>query len=208
MAEFVRHFLCFPSNHLVSYCWARLYRTEIIKKYGVVANEEMHLFEDLVFNLEYLKYASSVIFVNRHLYDYVMHNEHVSASMAVLDAHRLLRDMEIFSREVAGFLEAELLQADIDREIGHALSHYAIIFIIRSCRLVSWINWREIYRQISELVASPFFQGCLRHYAPRADQSRLLPRLMRYKLIGFIILVGYYKAVRRYGKFTGNSTSA
>ena len=56
----------------------------------------MRLFEDFVFNVEYLQYAERVAFVNAPLYIYVMHQSHVSLSMSIINSESLLHDMHIF----------------------------------------------------------------------------------------------------------------
>ncbi|MBI4652212.1 glycosyltransferase family 2 protein [Candidatus Desantisbacteria bacterium] len=53
IGNYVRHFFKHPSNHLISYCWGRLYKLSIIKNNNIFSNENMRLFEDFVFNLEY-----------------------------------------------------------------------------------------------------------------------------------------------------------
>lgn len=217
--NYLRHFLKHPSNHLMSYCWARLYKTSIIKNNNIVANEKMRLFEDLIFNLEFLKHTQTTIFINRSIYNYVLHNNHISASMAVLDSTSLIHDMEIFHREIKNFLQQKtaalttrssnfvdinISPEKIEQEIGHALIHYAIIFIVRSCRQVNQNNRELIQTEISRLIDAPIIRMSLNHYRPTKGNSRLLPLLMKTRQTTLIIHLGSYKAHRRYGKFRKN----
>ncbi len=203
---------------MISYCWARLYRASIIKDNNISANEDMHLFEDLVFNLEYLKHTRTTIFINQSIYNYVMHNSHISASMAIINADSLLHDMAIFHKKVGDFLQKrsdEITQPDdstaqntsqekIEQEIGHALIHYAIIFIVRSCRMVTRENRKLIHKEIAKLINTQLVQTCLNYYRPTKGNSRLLPLLMKAKQANLIILLSNYKARRRYGKLQEN----
>jgi hypothetical protein len=201
---YLRHFLKHPSNHLISYCWARLYKLSIIRDNRIAADENMRLFEDLVFNLEYLKHTREMVFVNEALYTYTMHNSHVSASMAIINAESLLHDMNVFKEKTSEFLQ----QADVDapigmaieKEIGHALMHYLIIFLVRSCRLVSSQNRRKIYTEIEKIVSAQILRDCLRYYSPSKGNSRILPWLMKLQWNDLIIYVCRHKAYKRYGR--------
>jgi glycosyltransferase involved in cell wall biosynthesis len=201
---YARHFLKHPSNHLISYCWARLYKLSVIRNHGIVADEDMRLFEDLVFNLEYLKHAQKMIFVNEPVYTYTMHNHHVSASMAIIHADRLLHDMDVFRARMSKFFQRPDVGApegmDIQKEIGHALMHYLIIFLVRSCRLVSRQNRRNLYAEIEKILGARILAECLRHYSPSKGNSRVLPWLMKRKWIDPLIEVCRHKAYKRYGR--------
>jgi len=137
VVSYLRHFLKHPSNHLISYCWGRLYKLSIIKENSIFAPEGMRLFEDFIFNLKYLNYSKKPVLVNQPLYNYCMNNNRISASMAIINADSLLHDMKAFKSGAADFLQNRasqtISQVEIDREIGHALIHYLIIFMVRSC---------------------------------------------------------------------------
>jgi hypothetical protein len=164
----------------------------------------MRLFEDLVFNLEYLKHANEVAFVNEPLHIYVMHESHVSASMAILDANSLLNDMGIFKEKTSEFLlqksGGELSNDEIQKEIGHALVHYAIIFLVRTCRLYSSGNRKKIHDEVKKLITSTLFRECISCYSPSGKNSRLLPLLMKLNLIDLLIWICKHKAYKRYGR--------
>lgn len=208
MVDYTRQFLQNPSNHLISYCWARLYKLSILKEHNVSGNEEMHLFEDLVLNLEYLTHARTLAFINRPLYIYAMHNNHMSASMAILNADSLLHDMALFKEKVNRFLVAKsggtLPRKTIQKEIGSALVHYAIIFMVRSCRWVNRKNQKEIYCQIKKLVTAPLFKQSLASYTPTGKNSRILPLFIKFNLIYLLMVICRFKAIKRYGPIKDN----
>lgn len=203
VAGYVRHFLKHPSNHLISYCWGRLYKLSVIKNNNISANEEMRLFEDLVFNLEYLRHAGEIVFVNKPLYAYVMHNNYVSASMGIFDADSLAHDMNAFKTRATDFLSGTAGGGEISeikKEVAHALIHYAIIFLVRSCRSVTGSNEEKIHTEISRIINAPVVAESLPYYSPSTGNSRILPLLMRLKLVNLIILYCRYKARKRYGR--------
>jgi len=201
--EYIRHFFRYPSNHLISYCWARLYKTSIIKKYQIKANSEMRLFEDFVLNLEYLKHTEKLIFVNKPVYNYVMHNSHLSASMGILNSKRLLYDMEIFKEKVESYFnkyKTEYSEFQIKKEIAHTLMHYLIIFFIRSCRDIRGNNFEKIKTEFKSMLDSRIFSESIPLYNPSKGNSKLIPFLMKLKQIKLLILVCNKRAVKRYGK--------
>lgn len=204
IVSYVRHFLRCPSNHLISYCWARLYKTAIIKENNIFSNENMRLFEDFVFNLQYLRHSKKIVFINEPLYIYTMNSNHVSASMSIVNAGSLLHDMSVFKTEAREFLElantGDLSAFNINKEIGHALTHYVIIFLVRSCRQVAGHNRKKIYNEVDKLVNAPILKESLRYYTPSKGNTRILPVLMKLKLVNLIIFVCKHKAYKRYGK--------
>jgi len=204
IAEYVRHFLNHPSNHLISYCWARLYKLSIIKENSIFANEDMRLFEDFVFNLEYLKHTNKIVFVNESLYTYVMHDTHVSASMVIINSDSLLHDMNVFKRKASEFFQLAdtdtMNISDIKKEIGHALIHYVIIFMIRSCRQITKDNRKRISNEIYKMVNSSIFRDSLQYYSPSKGNSRILPLLMKLRTVGLLMFFCNYRANKRYGK--------
>jgi glycosyltransferase involved in cell wall biosynthesis len=206
IVNYVRHFLKHPSNHLISYCWARLYKLSVIKNNGIFANEDMRLFEDFVFNLDYLKYTNKIVFLNESLYIYTMHSSHISASMAIVNSDSLLHDMQVFKIKAGEFLQQKnagkgntLSKTTIKQEIGHALIHYVIIFLIRSCRLLNKNNRNIIYREIEKLINSEILKDSLQYYSPSKGNSKVLPLLMKHKLIDLMMDYCQYRAYKRYG---------
>jgi len=203
ISDFVVHFLFNPSNHLASYCWARLYRADIIKKYSISADGSMRLFEDYVFNLEYFQHIRKAIFINQPLYVYVMQNSHMSASMGIIDTASLLHDMEIFRDKTIGFFSSPGQRenlAKIKKGIGHALSHYSIIFMIRACRFLNRNNYQKVYLAIKDLLHSQIFQASLENYHAKGKDSRLIPILARLRMTKLLLEVCRWKAYKRYGR--------
>lgn len=201
---YVRHFLKHPSNHLISYCWGRLYRLSIIRENLIAFDESMRLFEDFVFNLEYLKHTRETLFVNKPLYTYTMRPNHVSASMAVVNGESLLHDMNVFKVKTGEFLlgagESSVTEIQARREIGHALTHYVIIFLIRTCRQMTRDNRRTIHNEIGKIISHPLLKSCLKSYTPQKGNSRILPWLMKLGMVELIMLTCRRKAHKRYGK--------
>ena len=56
--------------HLINSPCCRLYNKDILKKNNILFKKDLSLGEDLLFNLEYLKYVNNVYIVNKDLYYY------------------------------------------------------------------------------------------------------------------------------------------
>jgi len=189
--KYVEHFLDNPSGHLISFCWARLYKADIIKKYNIRADASMKLFEDYNFNLKYLEHSKFTTYINKPLYTHIIHNS-MTASMILLNTKQMLHDMKIFKKESLRIFKDT-------KKIHHALIHYLFIFIIRTCRWITIQNLKNIYKEIKDMINSPLFIECLQDYVPKKNNSRILPILIRYRLTKLVIVYCKFKAYRRYG---------
>jgi len=209
LLDYVRHFLNHPSNHLVSYCWGRLYRRAIIVEHAIVADESMHLFEDFAFNLAFLCQTRRLIFVNQPVYIYVLRSDHTSASMSILNAASLTNDMRTFLAIVERFATAlalpERLWRMLRQEAAHTLIHYAIIFIIRTCRQITPNNREHIEKEVALLLEASVIREALPFYRFRPGTSLLIPLLMRLKLVRLLAVVAKTRGIERYGKMKRQS---
>lgn len=66
-AEFVHGLMRFNYDNAN---WNKLFKASIIREQQLRFNEDMHIWEDLLFNLQYLQYVSKVVIVAKPLYNY------------------------------------------------------------------------------------------------------------------------------------------
>ncbi len=194
--KYIEHFLDNPSGHLISFCWARLYKRNIIKKYNIKANESMKLFEDYNFNLKYLEHTKFTLYIDIPLYTHIIPNS-MTASMVILNTNQMLHDMEIFKCESLKYFKNV-------KKIHHALIHYLFIFIIRTCRWINIKNIKTIYKEIKEMINSTLFIECLQDYVPKENNSKILPFLIKYKFTILVIIYCKFKSFKRYGRIKMN----
>ena len=177
---------------IFNYTWGKLFRSSIIRNNNLRFDTTLRVFEDLAFNFEYLKYATTVYYVRQRIYTYFCDNP------ASADTKMWQRPLgfEVAIRSIGGYLERSGLEASvIEREIGQACVSFAIRIMVRCCARAG--HWRQSYRVVRELIQDPEIRRNLNHYTPMPGDSRILPILMRLNLAWPVIIVCKYKTHRR-----------
>ncbi len=201
--DYVRHYLRNPSSHAISYCWGKLFKLSIIKDNNIVINEGMYSLEDTIFMLKYLQHANNAVFVNKALYTYVLYDNPMSASMVISSVDTMLNDLAMFKAETINFFhiisKITPNKVAVNKEIGRALANYFIIFIIRACRNVTKATRKKTNDYVSKIINAPLFIESMRHYSPLKGNSKILPLLLRLKLVRLAVLYSEHRARKRYG---------
>ena len=111
-----------------------------------------------------------------------MHNDCATASMGIINGKNLLHDMQIFKNKVNEFFQLLQIEhtANINKEIGHALVHYAIIFMIRTCRFVTYKNMKTIHDEFKKVLNSKIFKESLKYYYYEVYQFWLEKKSLMY----------------------------
>lgn len=65
------------SGEFEGYTWNKLYKMKIIKDHDIKFDKEISLYEDLVFNLEYLNFCKKISVGNQNVYHYVKHEKSI-----------------------------------------------------------------------------------------------------------------------------------
>lgn len=78
--EFAEYFLKSPADYYYGVMWNKLYRRSILLDYGIRCCTEMKWCEDLLFNLDYYRYAESFSAISKPLYYYVRNKKGLCAS--------------------------------------------------------------------------------------------------------------------------------
>jgi glycosyltransferase involved in cell wall biosynthesis len=69
--EFVCRFMQFEFDYAT---WNKMYRSTLIKQNKLSFNEKMSIWEDLLFNLQYLQFANKTLLISKPLYQYRIHD--------------------------------------------------------------------------------------------------------------------------------------
>lgn len=178
--------------------WGKLFKTSLIRQNNLRFREDLQTWEDLVFNFEYLQHTASFYYLHEQLYHYHVHSGVASAGSKIfnhpLGFHLVLECAADFLR-FRGFDE---------KNIKDQCRHAAVYFAVRLLYLtfILWqrrkspaeINAARMRLLIHQLITDPEVQAGARNYRGSANESRLLPFLIKWKLNLLIFLVCRHKA--------------
>jgi glycosyltransferase involved in cell wall biosynthesis len=185
-------------NSLFAYCWGRLFKREIIEKYNIRFPSLMHSFEDVIFNYYYLMHVQKAFFLKREVY---VHRVHASPSALRIARHadELFQFTKAITAIKLYLAWAGDHWAGIEKAASRCEVVLSIVQVIRACSCVSWRGAMALHRVISKKLNENDFQVKLAQYVPHGFQSRLIPWLMRRRLVWAVLAVCYLRSIVRYG---------
>lgn len=188
-----------PNRHLLfAYSWGRLFRASIIKDHGIGFNTELKTYEDVAFNFECLKYIETMYFIKKSVYNHLIHAGFASATMTVGgDPDRMFGYITALAK-AREFMNA--CNVDMNQEIGQAYITLTIIQLVRVCGQMNDSNRQMIYALIRKVINNPTIRSSLSYYAPGKGESKMVPLLMKLKMVKLIAVVCRHKAHKRYVK--------
>jgi len=198
---YTRWYLKKPNKFpLFAHSWGGLFKSSIIKNNDIYFNVDLRTFEDVAFNFDHLNYTDRVFFLKEVIYNHLIHNNYISATMAIGADPRKLFGYKQALIKIKDFLENCDSDADITKEIGHADVCFTIIQLVRICGQINNDNKKKVYELIDKIINDSNFRNNLQFYSPSENDSRVLPFLMKLKLVLPIIWVCKHKAYKRYKK--------
>ena len=202
ITNYTRCYLKKPNRFpLFAFSWGRLFKSSIIKNNKIFFNTDLRTFEDVAFNFEYLNYTNEIFFLKETIYNHLVHDNYMSATMMISDNPKKLFGYKQALTNISDFLKNLILSgADIKKEVGHAYICLTIIQLVRTCGQINNSNKKKIYKLIHEIINDSNLRDNLQFYFPSKGDSKILPILMKLRLVWPIILVCKYKAHRRYRK--------
>jgi len=201
IVEYARYYLKKPNKFtLFAYSWGRLFKSSVIKDNNIFFNPDLRTFEDVAFNFDYLTFAEKIFFLKEPVYNHLIHDNYMSATMAVTDEPNLLFGYKQALSNIGKFLEKYNSKVVVKKEVAHAFVCLTIIQLVRTCGQIKCANKKKIYGFIREIINDRELRENLKYYTPSNGDSRILPILIKLKLLRLIIFVCRYKANRRYKK--------
>ena len=201
IANYVRVYLSKPNRYsLFTHCWGRIFEMEIITKNNIRFDEDLHTFEDVKFNFEYLCYVNNLFFLNKPIYHHLLHEDFTSSSLSMYKKPEKLFGYRKALKEADNFLESYYGKNNLRDELGHAYTVYTIIQLIRLCGQLTKYNYERIYSFIENFIDNSAVKTNLKFYQPAKGDSKIIPILIKLKLIKFLIYFCNYKATQRYNK--------
>lgn len=197
-SEMQKHMNTPNKEFIFAYAWGKLFKRDIIEKYHIRFCESMKTFEDLKFIYQFAAVSEKMSFVPELIYNYRIHEVSDSLSMSVSPKHERLMDLFLFYKETLNFSDSI--------EISHyaadnCMINLLIIHIVRHCVKLNFSNFKFLYRQVKKVIHQDGFTDALNNYdSTPPGRSKLMPFFMRYKLVVPLLLLGKYKAWKRYKK--------
>ena len=156
---------------LSAYVWNKIYVAEKIKKYQLHFCEKENIFEDVDFNLQYLKYCDDYIYLSQQLYAYVQRTESI---MHTYEPDWLAMHLFPFYGRIP-FIGKENLAAYCDSWLYLFLNLFPNIFDERNS--APWIK-KIFYNQ--RALSSKEFQFCLKH-ASGKNENPIVLKILKTK---------------------------
>lgn len=180
--------------------WGKLFNATIIRDNQLGFNETMHVFEDADFNFKYLKFVRTMAYIKAHSYNYTYMVYYISASTRITDHPEKIFDHFVALESLSELFLPERPGQTPEQIVGHACVSLTIIQLVRLCGQSNACNWTESMRLLRKMVNEPLLRKSLPHYIPVRGESKLLPLLLKFRMVKAILIICRYKAYQRYGK--------
>lgn len=205
--DYVRCYLNKPNRFpLFVYSWGRLFKSSIIKDNRIFFDPSLRTFEDVDFNFRYLKYAKNLFFLKETLYNHRIYENYSSASMSLSDDPAGLFGFMQALNSVESYLNLAIEGDFVKKEVAHARINYTIIQLIRVCGQITKKNAHKIIYFVRKFIDKQEIRESLRFYSPSKGDSRIIPFLIKLKVVLPLVLFCKYKANKRYRKRPINAT--
>lgn len=201
LTDYSRSYLKKPNRYLLfAFSWGRLFKSSIIKNNNIFFNVDLHTFEDVAFNFDYLNYTNEAFFLKQPIYNHIIHDSYLSATMSIGGNPKKLFGYKQALASIGNFLKYSVTDAEIKKEVGHAYIFLTIIQFVRMCGQINNDNEKKIIQLIHELINDPNLMDNLNFYSPSKGDSKVLPLMMKLKFTLPVIWICKYKAHKRYKK--------
>jgi glycosyltransferase involved in cell wall biosynthesis len=155
-AYFLSRLLAFNYDYAT---WNKLYKNSIIKENGIRFKEEMFLWEDLLFNLQYQHYVGCVSLVSKPLYFYRAHDGslyHRSMEDRLPQFNLLYRNYMTLPTLEASLEEKRVFRTEMARMTYHGQLHELEIRVGSEDQSFS-TAWKTFTRLLKDLDADLFY---------------------------------------------------
>lgn len=199
LVAYARAYLNKPNKNLLfAFSWGRLFKRSVIKDNHISFDTALHTFEDVAFNFEYLKYSGAVYFFRDNIYNHAISDNYLSATMSIGSSPLHLFGYRRALEKIQEYLDSKISPEEVKKETGHAYVFLTIIQFVRACGQINMENKKIVEQTIRDVIREPALRRSLSYYLPSKGDSKILPFLMKLKLVRSIILVCKYKARKRY----------
>ncbi len=196
-SEYLSNYLKMPRKYcLFEHCWGKIYKKEVITKNNIIFNTHMFQLEDVLFNLEYLKYCSSIQILAFPTYYHSQNDNPNRLSVIAGIDLRTVKDCVLISNKCLALIKKSQRLDKLSMEILQKsfLASKISSYIIR----LSKISIDDVVARKRSVALISYYRSerLYKNFIKASDESILIQLIIRY--LGNIYLIRNYSKLRTY----------
>lgn len=177
-------------NGYIHPCWNKLFKMELIRKYNISFRRDIHISEDSLFCLTYLKHSRKMVLTNLCTYHYCVKEVGISLSKKVYDdIFKIYEEVyeELYSCLLRGNVVEELIKEIANKTIYSQL-YNSVIKILRNTER----RYKEKKNLLNDMENRKYCEEVFKYMNPRVNNKgeRIVLGLIirkRYRLLEVIL---------------------
>jgi glycosyltransferase involved in cell wall biosynthesis len=194
--EFGHHFGDLYRNNLINSPCNKLYKSEVIKKYNIIFNDDIEMGEDLLFNLEYIKHCNNVGIINDQLYNYLNFNNTDSLTSDFKKDY--WENQQMLYRELEEFLNNNFFTKQNKYIIDSAYANTIIACMENLFHKNSNLSSKDKHEKIVEIISDKQVRNNVECYLNNTIQNRIIRQLFKNKCSAGLYLYFNFKNFLRF----------
>lgn len=191
LLHLTRQYLARPSGNLsiLVTVWGKMFSKEFLSVHDIKFQAGLDSHEDSEFNFECLRHHPTVSFLPFDSYHYCIGNNPLNVASLIRSpfAHY------IAFKKIAKYLQEH--EQETEPIMSNAIVYFAISTLVRYAAYVR--QGKKIRSHIRQMVVDPQLRRSLRWYVPKGKDSKIIPHLIRARMVWAIYIVCWFK-MRRY----------
>lgn len=166
-------------DYYISYPWNKLYKADIIKENDIQFDNSIKWGEDLIFNIEYIKYCNFFSFIKRDLYIYNQNND---SSITSNYNKQYFENQLMMYTKIINFLNNESVFVDKNKEIiNDKISDIIIESILNLVNEKSKLTNKEILNNINRIINWERTEETIPYYKNKSFKRKIIGILIKRK---------------------------
>lgn len=183
--EFIKNFGEFYKNNFINPLWNKLYVTNIIKKFNIFFAENLNLGEDLLFNLEYIKFCNNINIIKCQLYNYLIFNN--NSSLTESFKNKLFENQQMLFLKVREFLlEKGSFTGENENSVEITYTNRIVGCFENIFHKDSNLNSKQRKKEIFNILDDDCLRNKNEYFKNSSVQKRFIGFLIKYKLVSSI----------------------
>jgi glycosyltransferase involved in cell wall biosynthesis len=180
------------------HCWGKLYLRDSVMSAGVLFDESLDQLEDVNFNFSLILNGLTFEYTDQVLYHYHTNSGPKSLSAQSGDDPNALELIQVAYIPVKVLLEKWETTGVIEKAssyIDHLFATTTLLWLIRVGKKFGYYDWANCKFKVSQIVNNSDLGRSMRFYREMPGTSRVIPFLVRLKLITLLCCYFRFKAI-------------